>query len=121
MWRCLRSWGARGSLAIAAVPVLCTSSALWFSLAYPYDYIAVLNPRYLLSQVMPMSACLAVALADLESVALRRSVRAVPARILLSMTSIPTPHDAADALALAICHFHHAGIAEKLKRATRKK
>jgi len=42
-------------------------------------------------------------------------------RILLSMKSIPTPHDAADALALAICHFHHAGIAEKLKRATRKK
>src|SRR5436190_19065181 len=31
-------------------------------------------------------------------------------RVLLSLTSIPEPHDAADALAVAICHFHHAGI-----------
>jgi len=31
-------------------------------------------------------------------------------RILLSLKSVPEPHDAADALAVAICHFHHAGI-----------
>ena len=30
-------------------------------------------------------------------------------RVLLSLTSVPSPHDAADALAIAICHFHHAG------------
>ncbi len=30
-------------------------------------------------------------------------------RVLLSLTSVPEPHDAADALALAICQFHHAG------------
>jgi crossover junction endodeoxyribonuclease RuvC len=42
-------------------------------------------------------------------------------RILLAMKTVPTPHDAADALALAICHFHHAGIEEKLKQASRKK
>lgn len=41
-------------------------------------------------------------------------------KILLSMKAVPTPHDAADALALAICHFHHAGIAEKLQRAAKK-
>jgi crossover junction endodeoxyribonuclease RuvC len=35
-------------------------------------------------------------------------------RVLLSLTSIPEPHDAADALALAICHFHHAGISQRL-------
>src|ERR1041384_2454687 len=29
-------------------------------------------------------------------------------RLLLRLKSIPTPHDAADALAVAICHFHHA-------------
>ena len=29
-------------------------------------------------------------------------------RLLLSLKSVPTPHDAADALAAAICHFHHA-------------
>jgi len=35
-------------------------------------------------------------------------------RVLLSLTSVPEPHDAADALAVAICHFHHAGIARRL-------
>jgi crossover junction endodeoxyribonuclease RuvC len=30
-------------------------------------------------------------------------------RVLLSLGSVPEPHDASDALALAICHFHHAG------------
>src|SRR5688500_11319163 len=29
-------------------------------------------------------------------------------RILLKMKAVPTPHDAADALAIAICHFHHS-------------
>jgi hypothetical protein len=27
---------------------------------------------------------------------------------------VPEPHDAADALAVAICHFHHAGMSERL-------
>ena len=35
-------------------------------------------------------------------------------RVLLSLTSVPEPHDAADALAVAICHFHHAGISRQL-------
>ena len=38
-------------------------------------------------------------------------------RILLSLTSVPEPHDAADALAVAICHFHHAGIQDRLAAA----
>lgn len=37
-------------------------------------------------------------------------------KILLRMKAVPTPHDAADALAIAICHFHHAGMQEKIKR-----
>ena len=41
-------------------------------------------------------------------------------RILLGMKEIPKPHDAADALAIAICHFHHAGVAERLKKLTPK-
>ena len=36
-------------------------------------------------------------------------------RLLLGLKTIPEPHDAADALAIAICHFHHAGLTEKLK------
>jgi crossover junction endodeoxyribonuclease RuvC len=38
-------------------------------------------------------------------------------KILLGLKSAPKPHDAADALALAICHFHHSGVEEKIKRA----
>jgi len=35
-------------------------------------------------------------------------------RVLLSLSTVPEPHDAADALAVAICHFHHAGISQRL-------
>lgn len=35
-------------------------------------------------------------------------------KTLLSLTSIPEPHDAADALAVAICHFHHACFANRI-------
>ncbi len=35
-------------------------------------------------------------------------------RLLLALKRIPEPHDAADALAVAICHFHHAQFAQKL-------
>ena len=35
-------------------------------------------------------------------------------RVLLSLKTTPQPHDAADALAVAICHFHHAGIAQRI-------
>ncbi len=38
-------------------------------------------------------------------------------RLLLGLNSAPQPHDAADALAIAICHFHHAGIGKKLRAA----
>jgi len=35
-------------------------------------------------------------------------------KTLLSLTGVPEPHDAADALAVAICHFHHAGFARRV-------
>jgi crossover junction endodeoxyribonuclease RuvC len=37
-------------------------------------------------------------------------------RVLLSLKSAPAPHDAADALAIAICHFHHAGMRNKIEK-----
>lgn len=40
-------------------------------------------------------------------------------RVLLRLKTIPTPHDAADALALAICHFHHSGVRERIQRSGR--
>ena len=38
-------------------------------------------------------------------------------RVLLSLKSAPQPHDAADALAVAICHFHHAGFKKRIQLA----
>jgi len=35
-------------------------------------------------------------------------------KTLLSLPSVPEPHDAADALAVAICHFHHAFFARRI-------
>lgn len=35
-------------------------------------------------------------------------------KTLLALTSVPEPHDAADALAVAICHFHHACFANRI-------
>ena len=35
-------------------------------------------------------------------------------RILLKLPEIPEPHDAADALAAAICHFHHAKTNQRI-------
>jgi len=35
-------------------------------------------------------------------------------RVLLSLNSLPEPQDAADALAVALCHFHHAGLAQRI-------
>ncbi|HEV8427259.1 MAG TPA: crossover junction endodeoxyribonuclease RuvC [Pyrinomonadaceae bacterium] len=35
-------------------------------------------------------------------------------RLLLALKSVPSPHDAADALAAAICHFHHAAFKERI-------
>ena len=37
-------------------------------------------------------------------------------RLLLKMKTAPQPHDAADALAIAICHFHHAGLQDRIKK-----
>ena len=40
-------------------------------------------------------------------------------RLLLRMKTVPTPHDAADALAIAICHFHHAGMQDKINKSNK--
>jgi crossover junction endodeoxyribonuclease RuvC len=42
-------------------------------------------------------------------------------RLLLKLKKAPEPHDAADALAIAICHFHHAGVQNRINIAKLKK
>ncbi len=41
-------------------------------------------------------------------------------KILLKMKTVPTPHDAADALAIAICHFHHSGVEQRIKNSQKR-
>ena len=41
-------------------------------------------------------------------------------RILLRLKEVPKPHDVADALAIAICHFHHAGVHDRIAKAISK-
>ena len=39
-------------------------------------------------------------------------------KLLLGLETLPTPHDAADALAIAVCHLHHAaGVVAQASRA----
>src|SRR5688500_18568822 len=40
-------------------------------------------------------------------------------KLLLKMKTVPAPHDAADALAIAICHFHHASARDKIEKSVR--
>ena len=42
-------------------------------------------------------------------------------RVLLRWQKAPEPHDASDALAIAICHFHHAGMQNRINLAKLKK
>ncbi len=38
-------------------------------------------------------------------------------KLLLRLKAVPKPHDTADALAIAICHFHHAGMRDRIAKA----
>lgn len=40
-------------------------------------------------------------------------------KALLALKTPPTPLDASDALAIAICHFHHCGVKSRLEKASR--
>ena len=40
-------------------------------------------------------------------------------KLLLGLSAVPTPHDAADALAVAICHSHLTGVTVVLQSRTR--
>lgn len=42
-------------------------------------------------------------------------------RILLRLKTVPAPHDAADALAIAICHFHHSGMRDRIDKSLKGK
>ena len=65
-WRSVRTGLREGSLVLPIAAVFCTLFSMSFALVYPFDWAAVLNPRYLLPQAVPMAACLAFALARME-------------------------------------------------------
>jgi hypothetical protein len=59
------------------VVVLGALFVMLFALSYPYDGAAVLNPRYLLPEVTPMTACLGLGLAQLERTRTQRYDRSL--------------------------------------------
>jgi hypothetical protein len=71
----IRSRFREGSLVLPLLVLLSIVSGIWFALVFPYDNMAVLNPRYLLPAVTPMCACAGFGLARLES-AIKLRVRA---------------------------------------------
>jgi hypothetical protein len=42
-------------------------------------------------------------------------------KLLLGLERVPSPHDAADALAVAICHLHRRGRAPSVETTTPKR
>ncbi len=59
---------------LPTIVVLGTIFPLLFALGYPYDGMAVLNPRYLLPISVLISACLGIALAGYEAARWKRVV-----------------------------------------------
>jgi len=62
-WTAFRSDDREGSLVLPVAVGLGVIFPSLFALVYPYDWAAVLNPRYLLPIAMPMSACFGFTLA----------------------------------------------------------
>jgi hypothetical protein len=62
-----RTQGRLGSLALPVVVILGVWFSSSFALVYPFDYAAVLNPRYLLPETTLMAACLGMALGQLST------------------------------------------------------
>jgi len=56
-WMHVRAKHHQGSLVLSAAPMLVVLFVFLFALKYPFDEIAVLNPKYLLSATAPMAAC----------------------------------------------------------------
>jgi len=68
----LMTSGRKGSLVLPTIIVLGTIFPALFAIAYPYDHLAVLNPRYLLPISVPMAACLGFALGQINSAPWKR-------------------------------------------------
>jgi hypothetical protein len=62
----IRTRGGRGSMVLPLVSGLVVFFVMLFALVYPYDDNAVLNPRYLLPASTPITACMAIALAEVR-------------------------------------------------------
>lgn len=69
-----RTQGRLGSLALPVVVILGVWFSSSFALVYPYDSLAVLNPRYLLPETAPLAACLGIALGQLRGARWKRGL-----------------------------------------------
>lgn len=77
LWNHLLSAGKKGSLALPLLAIFVVFFTALFTLTYPVDGMVSTNPRYLLPASLPIAACLALGLSDIERPWLRRGLTAV--------------------------------------------
>jgi hypothetical protein len=68
----LRSVGQKGSFVLPLIAFLVVFFTSMFTLAYPVDGMVTTNPRYLLPASIPIAACLAIGLSEIEQPVIRR-------------------------------------------------
>jgi hypothetical protein len=85
-WIHLRTGLCAGSLVLPTVTVLGILFVLMFPLVYPYDWAAALNPRYLLPEAAPISACFGFGLARLEEIGTKPGIAGKLAHFLVAAT-----------------------------------
>jgi hypothetical protein len=78
----------KGSLVLPTIIVLGTVFPGLFAIAYPYDHLAVLNPRYLLPISVPMAACLGLALSRINSAPWKRILAHVVVLAVIASVAI---------------------------------
>ncbi len=70
----LRSKGAKGSLVLPLISLFVFVFTALFTLTYPVDGMVATNARYLLPMNVPMAACVAIGLSEIERPWLRRGL-----------------------------------------------
>jgi hypothetical protein len=85
-WIHFRTGFCAGSLVLPTVTLLGIFFVMMFALVYPYDWAAALNPRYLLPEATPISACFGFGLARLEEIATKPGLSGKAAYLLVAVT-----------------------------------
>lgn len=84
----LKRTDAQSSLVLPLIAILGALFPGLFALGYPYDHLAVLNPRYLLPITLPMAACFGMGLTTLRPGTLKRRLVYALAFALITVATV---------------------------------